>query len=60
MAGDGVTTLQGELLDIVRRDRRRRSRGKAFGKFGYWWSVLVVGLLRGAFSQAASSKESDR
>ena len=91
-----MTALQGELIDIIRRDRRRRSRGKAFGKFvtalvgswltnllaglwlmlavgiihhewirqcptiGYWWAVLLVGLLRPALSTATGSKESDR
>lgn len=91
-----MTALQGELIDIIRRACRRRSRGKAFGKFlialltawlsnliaglwlmlavgiihhewirscptiGYWWSVLLVGLLRPALSTATGSKESDR
>jgi hypothetical protein len=91
-----VTALQGELLDMVRRDRSRRARRRSFGDFvsamfvaavvnlvagfwfmlavgvihhewsrscptiGYWCSVLLVSLLRGAFGQASSSKGADR
>lgn len=95
-----MAALQGELIDIVRRDRARRTRRRKFGDaliefigtvigngihalingwllmlavgivheywmpqvpgIGYWWAVLIVYLLRGSFSSARPSKETER
>jgi hypothetical protein len=41
-----VTALQGELLDIIRRDRARRSRGERFGRAaGKFFGALLTGAL---------------
>lgn len=49
-----MTTIQGELIDLVRRDRRRRSRWKALGEFVVALLMLCVeSLLTGWFLMLA-------
>lgn len=49
-----MTTIQGELVDLIRRDRRRRSRRKVLSEFVVALVMLYVeALLTGWFLMLA-------